>query len=63
MQPDLNQLLPLIEGMPAYRRLLAELEQKNGGTRVTVLDAAKPYFIASLYHHLRIPVLVVTAQP
>jgi len=63
MALDLSQLLHLIEEMPAYRQLVDELEQRNGGVRAAVLDAAKHYFIAALYHHLRVPVLVVTAQP
>ncbi len=63
MQLDLTQLLRLIDEMPAYRQLIDELEHKNGSARATILDAAKPYFIASLYHRLRVPVLVVTAQP
>ncbi len=63
MQPDLTKLLHLIEEMPAYQRLVDELEQRKGRSRVGVLDAAKPYFLAALYHRLQIPVLVVTAQP
>ena len=63
MHLEISQLLHLIEGMPAYRRLLAQLEQPNGNTRTVVLDAAKPYLIAALYHTLKRPILVVTAQP
>ncbi|MFC1983731.1 transcription-repair coupling factor [Chloroflexota bacterium] len=63
MQLDLTQLLKLIEKMPAYRRLLDELRQQNGNIRITALDAAKPYLIAALYQKLKLPVLVVTAQP
>ena len=63
MQLNLTQLLHLIEEMPAYRRLVDELGQKNGSARVAVLDAAKPYLIAALYQSLHLPMLVVTAQP
>lgn len=63
VQLDLTQLLPLIEEMPAYRQLIDELKQPKGNTRVVVLSAAKPYLIAALHHSLRLPVLVVTAQP
>jgi len=63
MQLDLTQLLHLIDEMPAYGQLVGELEQKKGSARAAVPDAAKPYFIASLYHRLQIPMLVVTAQP
>ncbi len=60
---NLTQLLPLIEEMPAYRQLVDELKQPDGSTGVAVLDAAKPYLIAALYHRQRLPMLVVTAQP
>ncbi len=63
MQLDLAQLLHLIEEMLAYRQLVAKLRQSNGNSRVAVLDAAKPYLIAALYHSLRRPIFVVTAQP
>ncbi len=63
MQLKLSQLLPFIEELPVYRRLVAELGQKNSIARVAVLDAAKPYLIAALYQSLQLPMLVVTAQP
>jgi transcription-repair coupling factor (superfamily II helicase) len=59
---ELNRLLPLIQSMPAYRRLTERLGQRNGDT-VVVLDAARPYLAAALYASLRAPVLLVTAQP
>ncbi len=60
---NLTQLLHLIEQMPAYHQLVDELKQQNGNPRVVVLDAAKPYLIAALYQNLKLPMLVVTAQP
>jgi len=63
MELNLTQLLHLIEEMPAYRQLVAKLRQPNGNTRAAVLDAAKPYLIAALYHELRRPMFVVTTQP
>ncbi|MCL0091590.1 DEAD/DEAH box helicase, partial [Dehalococcoidales bacterium] len=60
---QLALLLHLIDQMPAYRQLLAELNQQNGNTTVVVLDAAKPYLIAALYQSQQQPMLVVTAQP
>jgi len=62
MSLDLTQLLYLIADMPAYRQLVAEIEWKSGSTKLVVLDAAKPYLIASLYYRLQRPMLVVTAQ-
>ncbi len=63
MQLDLTQLLHLIDEAPAYRQLVAALRGQNSSPRVAVLEAAKPYLIAALYHHRRLPMLVVTAQP
>ncbi len=63
MQLELTQLLHLIEEMPTYRQLVEKLKQQNGSTKVVVLEAAKPYVIAALYQSLRLPMLVVTAQP
>ena len=63
MELNLTQLLRLIEEMPTYHQLVAKLQQPNGNTRMVVLDAAKPYLIAALYHSLKLPILVVTAQP
>ncbi len=63
MHLELTQLLNLINGMPAFRQLAGELQQPEVNTRVAVLDAAKPYLIAALYYHLRLPILVITAQP
>ncbi len=60
--PELGKLLTLIEGMPAYRRLLEGLK-KRSDSAVVVLDAAKPYLVAALYQSLKVPVLLVTAQP
>ena len=60
---DLGQLLHLIGEIPGYRRLVEELERRDGSTTVSVLDAAKPYLIAALYSELQRPVMVVTAQP
>ncbi len=60
---DLTKLLHLIEEMPAYRQLLAELERQDGNTTAVVLEAAKPYFIAALYQARRRPMIVITAKP
>ena len=59
----LVKLLHLIRGMPVYRQLLLSLKQSDGMVEASLLDAAKPYFLAALFHELRRPILVVTAQP
>ncbi|MFA4837132.1 MAG: transcription-repair coupling factor [Dehalococcoidia bacterium] len=53
---NLSGLLPLLHDAPAYRGLIDGFDKQ----RVTVLDAAKPFFLASLYHDLKAPVLVIT---
>ncbi len=63
MHLNLTQLLPLIEETPTYRQLVEEMRGQNNNIRVVVLDAAKPYLIAALYHTRRLPILVITAQP
>ena len=63
MQLNLSLLLNLIEEIPAYHQLVAELKQSNVTTSVAALNAAKPYLIAALYQSLQRPMLVVTAQP
>ena len=60
---DITQLLHLIEEMPAYCRLVDKLQQSYGDNKAVILDAAKPFFIAALHHRLRIPILILTAQP
>ena len=59
----LTKLLALIEESPAWPGLVAALENENAEVKAAVLEAAKPYVIASLYQHRRQPILVVTAQP
>ncbi len=62
--PDLSRLTKLIEPMPAYGRLIETLKGRSSNENtVVVLDAARPYLVAALYESLRVPLLLVTAQP
>ncbi len=63
MQPNVLALLSLVEDTPPYQKLLNELKQKNGEVRISLIEAAKPYFMAALCRNLRRPVLLITAQP
>jgi transcription-repair coupling factor (superfamily II helicase) len=63
VQINLNPLVKLVEHSPAFRELAERIKKKQPASRVLVLDAAKPYLIAALYQHCRVPVLVITAQP
>jgi transcription-repair coupling factor (superfamily II helicase) len=62
MPLDLSNLLTLIDNSPEYRQIVSGVEQGRSPL-VSVIDSAKPYLIASLYHKLHIPILLVTSQP
>ena len=60
---NLSCLLSLLREVPAYKQLVEQLFATKGERKALILDAAKPYLIASLYEELNLPVLVITAQP
>jgi transcription-repair coupling factor (superfamily II helicase) len=60
---NLSCLLPLLREGSTYRQLVEQLRTTGGEHRAIVLDAAKPYFIATLYEEFNLPVIVITAQP
>ncbi|MBI4287822.1 MAG: transcription-repair coupling factor [Chloroflexi bacterium] len=47
--------------MPAYH-LIMEMLSRDGAS-ATILEAAKPYLIATLHRELRAPIILVTARP
>ena len=64
MALNLFHLLHLLDETPAYRELIEELNKSNNKeTRAQVLEAAKPYLITALYHSLKLPLVIITAQP
>ncbi|MFC1993082.1 transcription-repair coupling factor [Chloroflexota bacterium] len=63
MNLDLTQLLRIIDEMPSYTQLADGLQQPGGTTRAVMLDAAKPYLIATLHQKLHLPMIIVTARP
>jgi transcription-repair coupling factor (superfamily II helicase) len=58
---NLSRLLNLINAVPGYTNLAAELGQLKGA-KADVIDAARPYLIAALYQTLRRPVVIITAH-
>ena len=56
---NLSGLTSLIEEMPAYRKLLDELEEREGKPRAVLIEAARPYLTAALYKDLQLPVLII----
>jgi transcription-repair coupling factor (superfamily II helicase) len=63
MTLDLTRLLKLTNEMPAYHQLVEGLSQSENSSSLMVLEAAKPYLTAALYHSLRRPLFIITAQP
>ncbi|MFA5309284.1 MAG: transcription-repair coupling factor [Dehalococcoidales bacterium] len=59
---DLSRLIDLVRPLPAWQSLVKRLGAREGVT-VAVLDAARPYLTSALYRSLRLPLLLVTAQP
>ncbi|MCL2150533.1 MAG: transcription-repair coupling factor [Dehalococcoidia bacterium] len=57
---NITGLLAIAQDLPAYRALTSRLVRDDA--RVLVIEAARPYLIAALYHHLARPLLVVTAR-
>jgi len=65
---NLSFLLPLLRETTAYKQVVEQLlalkqVQGKNGHKAVIFEAAKPYFIAALYDELRLPLMVITAQP
>ena len=60
---SLTGLFELLEGRDAYRGLLDGLKQHDSTQKVGLLESAKPFLLASLWHHLKLPTLVITPRP
>jgi transcription-repair coupling factor (superfamily II helicase) len=60
---NLSCLFPLLEETAFYKQLVERLLLFQGDHEVVVLEAATPYLIAALQAHLRLPLMVITAQP
>lgn len=63
MAINLSVLVKLIEETPSFKELIQRLNASGTETKTLILDAARPYLIAALYSRLKLPVLLVTAQP
>lgn len=57
---DITGLLPIIEDLPDYRRLVEQLAGED--TRLLIRETAKPYLLAALYRRLSRPLLVIAPR-
>jgi len=61
---NLVTLLDLIDEIPACSGLIKDIiSGKKGSITVKLLDAARSFFVAALYHNLKRPLLVIAAHP
>jgi transcription-repair coupling factor (superfamily II helicase) len=61
---NLSQLLKLTDEIPAYRELIGRLKKPSQiNHRLLLMDSAKPYLMAAVYQTLKLPMLIITAQP
>jgi len=61
---DLSGLICLIEKVPAYHRLRGELSGRHENViKLAAADAVRPFLIAALHQDLKLPILVIAAQP
>ena len=62
MNTDLSGLLPLIREITSYRQLSERLN-KGLNADADVFSAAKAFLLASLYHELGYPMLIISPHP
>ena len=60
---NLSGLLSLIQDVPAYQTLLAEIREARVEGNLSLLRAVRPYLVAALAQDLRCPVLWVMSRP
>jgi transcription-repair coupling factor (superfamily II helicase) len=59
---NLTTLFNLANEIPAYKKLVTELRESKDSVEANVIEAARPYLIASLYHTLKRPMVIITAH-
>lgn len=60
---NLSCLLPLIRDLTTYKDIVGHLTSSNGTHTTIVPNAARACVIASLYHDLNLPIMVITNKP
>ncbi len=60
---NLSGLIPLLQDIPAYRKLLAAVQRGEVQDALGLVNAARPGVIAALAQDLEQPLLVIVARP
>src|SRR4030043_276340 len=61
---DLSRLLSLTRELPVYKQLKDALSVvQTGSIKLAAAEAVRPFLIAALHSDLKVPIVVVTAQP
>ena len=60
---SLRALSGLLEVAPQYQRILKSLSKPRASATVQVLSNAVPFALATLWHQLRVPALMITPRP
>ena len=60
---SLTGLFELMGGHAAYQRLLEGVRSRQTVQEVGALEAARPFILAALWHHLKTPFLVILPRP
>ena len=59
----LEGMFALLEGHPAYRRLVREVTSRLKAVPLEAPESARPYLISAIWHHTEAPVLAIVPQP
>ncbi|MEN8614491.1 transcription-repair coupling factor [Dehalogenimonas sp. THU2] len=58
----LHGLLPLLQQDSIYREWLTNFKSSAPLSRISIIEAARPYFLSCLFNELKRPVLVITSK-
>jgi transcription-repair coupling factor (superfamily II helicase) len=59
---NLSSLLKILESNPTFKILVERLLKTRDESNASVIEAARPYLIATVHHSLKRPVLLLTSQ-
>ena len=59
----LTGLFELIHEHSSYKRVLEDISSRRQAVQIEASEAARPFLVAALWHHLAVPVLVILPRP